>query len=243
MFRVFRRLPIVLSLLIILPVSLSWSGEVNVTWNPSDTATGYRLYRSTTAGEFSDSVDVGNSTEAAAEGLEDCTTWHFAASAYNAAGESALSSHVPTWPRAVIAQASPDQAEPGSQLSVVVSGMNFQPGDAIVFGDPAVQIDGISYDSCSQLTLSVTVAANANQGTVDLHVTHASGVGGVGSDLFSVALAVDETPPSISDLSAVDVGGTSAVIAWSTDELEIDSVSWSAKTTCCRCIGQRRYRF
>ena len=216
--RHFPLLPLHLFLALSLSITIASPGEVQVSWNPSATATGYRLYRSTVSGDFSDFVDVGNTTQAPADGLDDCTSWFFAATAYNAAGESGFSSQIETWPRAILTNASPDEAEPGSQAVVVVTGINFQAGDLVAFSGSAIQIDSVSVDSCSQLTLGVTIDEGAAPGPVDLNVIHASGVGGTGVGLFSVTAIDDGTEPVITSVQSADIDGTSALITWTTDE-------------------------
>jgi hypothetical protein len=213
-----RYLPLQLLLALSLAVTIVSAGEVQVSWDPSADATEYRLYRSTTSGDFSDFDDVGNTTETQANGLDDCTLWYFVVTASNAAGESGPSSEVATWPRAILTTASPDEAEPGSQAVVVVAGINFQAGDLVQFGDPAIQIDSVSVDSCSQLTLALTIDPAAVPGPVDLQVTHANGVSGTGIGLFSVIPIVDDTEPVITNLQVSDIDGTSALITWTTDE-------------------------
>lgn len=210
--------PLVLFLVLGLAATLSSAGEVIVSWDPSATASGYRLYRSTDPAQFVDFEDVGNSTQTVADGLDDCTSWYFAVTAYNAAGESGFSSVVETWPRAVPASASPGEVERGSQAVVVVTGVNFEPGDSLQLSGPGVQLDSASVDSCSQLTLGLTVEENATLGPVDLTVTHISGVAGSGTGLFSVILAVDESPPNITNMLVSGVDGTSASITWTTNE-------------------------
>ena len=91
---------------LILAISASFAGEVILSWNPSEGATGYQIYRGTSSGQYL-ATDVGNTIETTASGLADCTTWYFAVTAYNGAGESGYSSEASSWPRAVLASANP----------------------------------------------------------------------------------------------------------------------------------------
>lgn len=214
MFATYRRL---LSTFVVLAIasSAAAAGEVLVAWSPSSGASGYNVHAGTSSGVYPQTEDVGNTTQATQDGLTDCTTWYFAVSAYNSAGESVASEGVATWPRAVVSSANPAVVDPGTQTTVVVSGTNFRDGDAVSLSNPAIQIDSLSVDGCGQLSLGITVGLNASPGPVQLSVTHPSGVSGNGTVL---AISADVTPPIVSAVASSDVTGTTAVVTWTTDE-------------------------
>jgi hypothetical protein len=68
----------------ILPV-LAYSAEVTLAWDPNDEddLAGYKIYYGTSSGNYSTSVDVGNTTEYTITGLNDATIYYFAATAYD----------------------------------------------------------------------------------------------------------------------------------------------------------------
>jgi hypothetical protein len=68
----------------ILPV-LAYSAEVMLAWDPNDEddLAGYKIYYGTSSGNYSTSVDVGNTTEYTITGLNDGVTYYFAATAYD----------------------------------------------------------------------------------------------------------------------------------------------------------------
>ena len=71
----------------LLPVAGSvFGGSVKLAWDPvtSPAVAGYMLYRGTNAGNYTTSVDVGNSTTYEAMNLADGVTYHFAVTAYDA---------------------------------------------------------------------------------------------------------------------------------------------------------------
>lgn len=168
------------------------AGEVQLAWTPSPGSSGYKIYRGTTSGGYSSVIDVGNTVTASATGLADCMMWYFATSAYNAAGESGLSSEVSSWPRAVAQSAIPNEVESGSQGSIVLAGTNFMDGDTISLSQSGIAIDSVSVDSCYAMTLHVTVGAAAPIGPVNVVVTHPNGVTGTAMGLLTV------TSPSVS---------------------------------------------
>ncbi len=177
------------------------AGEVQVTWGQSATATGYKLYRGTAPGTYSSSSDVGNSLGASATGLTDCQTWYFAATAYNSAGESGFSGEVSSWPRPVLSSSNPAVVELGKQAVLAIAGTNFKVGDTFQFTNPGVQITAATVASCNQLSLTVSVAANAPTGPTNLIVTHTSGVAGTGVGLVIIS---PQTPPTVLATSPLD---------------------------------------
>jgi hypothetical protein len=68
----------------ILPV-LAYSTEVMLAWDPNDEddLAGYKIYYGTSSGNYSSSVDVGDTTEYTVAGLNDGVTYYFAATAYD----------------------------------------------------------------------------------------------------------------------------------------------------------------
>ena len=71
--------------------------DVQLAWNASTslTAAGYFLYCRSENGMYTNKIDIGNNTTASVSGLQEGQTYHFAVTAYNAAGvESAPSSDV-----------------------------------------------------------------------------------------------------------------------------------------------------
>jgi hypothetical protein len=214
----FYRRALCVAVPLLIAITTSLAGEVQLSWNPSAGATEYTVYRGTSSGQYSDSFGVGNATQTPVDGLGDCMAWYFAVTASNSAGESGHSTEVVSWPRAVLDQASPATADQGTQLDVVVSGTNFRDGDVIEITNPGVQIDAVGV-TCNALTLSLTVAADAPTGPADISVTHPSGVTGVGVGLLTIEVPpADETPPEITGVQATSVDGTSALITWTTDE-------------------------
>lgn len=166
--------------------SATLAGEVQLSWNPSSDSSGYKVYRGTSSGGYSSVVDVGNTTTSAINDLADCMTWYFATSAYNAAGESALSAEVSSWPRPGAVSANPDELEMGSQATIVIAGTNFRDGDTISFSQPGIVLESINVDSCFALTLNVSVTSEAPIGPVDVLITHPSGVAATALGLFAV---------------------------------------------------------
>jgi hypothetical protein len=68
---------------------LALGADATLKWDPSEGATGYKIYQSTDQGATWDAgVDVGNVTEYLYQGIPDTGLVMFRASAYNASGES-----------------------------------------------------------------------------------------------------------------------------------------------------------
>jgi len=181
------RLTVCCTVLVMIPLSFPVSaGDVNLSWDTSANASGYRVHRGTVSGNYSSSSDEGNTTSTTIPGLADCTTWYFAVTAYNTAGESGYSAEVSSFPRALLSTAAPSTVEQDTQTSITVSGLNFRSGDTVALSNPGVQIDSVSVSSCNVMILTVTADADAPVGAVDVTVTHPSGVAATAAGLLTV---------------------------------------------------------
>jgi hypothetical protein len=178
-----------------------WAGEVNLSWDPSANAAGYRVHRGTGPGDYSTPSDEGNTTSATIPGLADCVTWYFAVTAYNAAGESGFSTEVASFPRAWMNSAAPSNVEQGAETNITVSGLNFRPGDVVTVANSGVQVDAVDVSACNQLTLTVTVASDAPTGAADVTITHPSGVAATGVGLLMIedsgSVSVPDPPTGV----------------------------------------------
>ena len=70
------------------------AGDFNLVWDASPGATGYKLHYGTQPNQYTSTDDVGNVTQTTLSGLDDCSKWYFAVSAYNSSGESGYSNVV-----------------------------------------------------------------------------------------------------------------------------------------------------
>lgn len=105
------------------------AGDVNLTWDASATAAGYRMYVGTSSGVYGPPTETTN-TNGSLPGLSDGCVEHFTAvTAFNAAGESGFSSEVQFIPRPIVTGVN----EIGNLL---VLGTNFGPA-------VTVEVDGI----------------------------------------------------------------------------------------------------
>lgn len=177
------------------------AGSVNLLWNGSSGATGYKLYTGTSPGSYGTPVTLGSTTQTTISTMADCAPTYFAVSAFNAVGESAKSNEVSSWPRPSIGGVNPTQAERGQQVSVVLSGNNFQPGVTVQFGNPAITVNSVTRNACGQVTATITVGSTAAFGPVQVSAVNASGVTGVATSLFSIV----STPlPDVQNLRRTD---------------------------------------
>jgi len=197
----FSRRALCVALALLLTTTIASAGEVQLSWDPSANADGYRVYRGPSSGAYGPPTDVGNTTSTPVNGLDDCAPSYFAVTAYNQGGESIHSEEVSSWPRAVLTAASPTVVERGTAVAVVVTGTNFRDGDAIAFSNPGLQLTGLTIDACQQMTLSVTVASDAPLGATDVVATHPSGVAGTGNGLFTIS---PPAPPTVLATSPLD---------------------------------------
>lgn len=86
-----------LTLVAMLFTLMGWSATANFVWdaNPaSDAVTGYRIYWGPNSRTYTNNVTLGNVTTGSVTNLNEGDTYYFAATAYNAAGESDFSNEV-----------------------------------------------------------------------------------------------------------------------------------------------------
>ena len=79
-----------------------FAAQATLAWdqNPESDIAGYKIHYGTVSGNYQYDVDVGNSTSCTISGLTEGTKYYFAATAYNAAGESELSQEISYTPSA-----------------------------------------------------------------------------------------------------------------------------------------------
>jgi hypothetical protein len=197
----------------------SLAGELGVSWNASADASGYEVHYGTAPGDYPLTVDVGAATETSIDGLEDCRTWYFAATAYNAVGDAGLCNEDSSWPRPVVDGIAPASAVQGDSLTLTFTGVNFQAGTDVSFANPGVIVQSVTVVSCNEMNVAVSIEADAPPGSTGVEITNASGVSGSAGGLFAVeSSVVDTTPPVIGSIGTSGVTATSATITWSTDE-------------------------
>jgi hypothetical protein len=180
------------------------AGTVSIAWDPVvDTdLSGYRVYSGTTAGNYSQSVDVGNVTATTLD-LADCQTWYVAVKAYDAAGNESLeySNEVSGWARPRVTTVIPSAAEAGRTLDLTLDGANFQAGAIAEFANAGIVVNAVTVLSCNQLRVNVTIASGAAAGATNVDAVNPDSVFGTGVGAFSVQAAV---APQVSSTGPAD---------------------------------------
>jgi hypothetical protein len=187
---------------LLLGVSLpALAGSVDLVWDPSSGATGYKVHAGAATGSYGTPLDVGSSTQTTFSTMADCTATFFAVTAYNAAGDSGYSNEISSWPRPALASVNPTEAERGATISLVISGNNFEPGASVVVSNSGVTVNSVTRNSCGQITASITIGGSAPFGTGDVSVVNTNGVTGTSSGVFSV---VGSPLPNVDNLRRTD---------------------------------------
>jgi hypothetical protein len=84
-----------LILIISFPKDAQASSGVTLAWDPATDVAGYRLYCGTASGVYTQTLEVGNTTQTLVSNLVDGQTYFFAVTAYNSGGlESSPSNEV-----------------------------------------------------------------------------------------------------------------------------------------------------
>jgi hypothetical protein len=209
------------------------AGTVSLAWDPVNDPglQGYRVYYGTSPGNYTQNVDVGNTTTHTVSGLSDCTTWYFGIKAYDTAGnESAnYSNEVSGWPRPVVSTASPSSAEQGRRLDVTLSGANFNAGATVDFNDPTIIVNSVNVTGCNSLVADITVGSSSPIGGKNVDVINLDNTFGTGAGVFSVDAAV---APSVASTNPAD-GATGVSVSVQPDVTfseEMDPASITAST-------------
>jgi hypothetical protein len=201
-----------LALLTILFAVPALAGSISISWNPvADTdLAGYRVYYGTSPNSYSQNVDVGNVTSKTLTGLTDCTTWYVAVKAYDTTGNlsTTYSNEISGWPRPTLTSSNPTAAEQGRTLSLTLAGSNFQSGATVQFANGGVTVNSVTVNSCTQLTVNVTVGAAAATGAGNVDVTNTDQVFGTGTGVFTVQAAA---APTVASTAPID-GATGVAV-------------------------------
>jgi hypothetical protein len=195
--RYLPRVTLTLSFVCVLASLPAAAGTIGLAWDPVShpDLDGYRIYYGTSAGDYTDPIDLGTVTQHTLTGMSDCTTWYVAVKAFDTSGQEsdAFSNEVAGWARPTVVNATPSSGEPGQRLDITVTGTNFQPGATVELSDPDLQVHSVTVNSCSELVVDVTIGSGAAIGPVDIDVTNPDQVFGSGSGVFNVA----QVPPAI----------------------------------------------
>ena len=198
------------------------AGTIKLAWDPTPGASGYQIYYGTSPGNYSNVVDVGNTTQTTLTGIADCVDYYVAAKAYNGSGESAqFSSELAGWAAPRVTSNATLNATQGDQFTLDVTGFNFRSGAQLQVdtsdiptdqgGTPLVRVDNPSILDCNNAQALVTVEPTAGGramevGTFDfdVSVTNPSGVLGVRNTNLVVAYDVVRTDLNRSDTMTAD---------------------------------------
>ena len=172
----------------------TFAGEIQLAWDPTAGASGYKVYYGTSSGNYGSPVVVyGTSTTI--QGLQDCVSYYVAVKAFNAAGESPnYSNELTGWSRPSITSATPSTAVQGDQIVVDIMGANFQNGAAVDLGNPQVLLTSVTAVTCNHIQLLATVAPTgqgmraARVGRLNLTVENPDSVFGMRPEAFEVLI-------------------------------------------------------
>lgn len=177
------------------------AGQIDLAWDPSAGASGYKLYSGAQSGSYGSGLQVGNVTQTTFNSAPDCALSYFAVTAYNSAGESSPSNELASWPKPVLNGSNDPDGQRGERLTLVVSGNNFQPGASVTFSNSAITVNSVTVNSCGQITCDISVGGSAALGPVTITVANQSGIAASTTTLFSV---VGDPLPTVPNLRRTD---------------------------------------
>ena len=182
----------------LLVVSPAVGGTMSIAWDPviDPDPVDYRVYWGRAPGAYDQQRDVGPVLSTTLSGLVDCTVYHVAMKARDAAGtlSASFSNEVRGYPSPRATAVTPATAEQGQTLGITILGANFMTGATVRFGNPNITVSSVTVGSCSQLTASVVVGSAGAAGPTTIEVTNPDRVSGTSAGLFTVEAGI---PPSI----------------------------------------------
>lgn len=129
-----------------------------------------------------------------------------------------------------ITSISPTSGSTAGGTVVTITGANLGGATAVDFGStPATDVTASS--TASTTSLSATAPAQS-AGAVDVTVTTPGGTSATSSaDQFTYTAPATSTPPAISDINVSNVGSTTAMISWNTDQAAVGDVAYGTTTS------------
>lgn len=186
---------LITSIIIFILSSVSYGADVTLAWDPSpDLIDGYRIYYGTSSGNYTDSIDVGNTNQATITILIETTTYFFVARAYDTSGESGNSNEV-SWSYNVPDLIAPSINVTGpSRTSNQVITLNGTASDNQAVNEVTWENDrggsGIAQGTTSWTASNVILLEGVN--TITLTAKDTSG--NIGTT--SIQVTLDTTPPT-----------------------------------------------
>ncbi len=188
----------------------TFAGEIQIAWDVTPGASGYKVYYGTSSGVYGPPVVVSG-TSTTIQGLQDCVSYFVAVKAFNAAGDSPnYSNELSGWSHPSITSATPSTAMQGDQIVMDLVGANFLPGAVVELGNPHVNLTSVRTISCNQIQLLATVEPSgptlraALIGRFDLTVSNPDSVFGLKSEAFEVLINPSRFDINQSDAATTD---------------------------------------
>jgi hypothetical protein len=175
------------------------AGSMPLEWNPvtDPDVAGYKIYYGTASGSYGAPIDAGNVTTYTLGNLTDCSRYYIAVKAYDTSGNQSVvfSDEVVGLGTPATASVSPSTSERGQTLTVTVTGTNFDTGATASFLDPKITVTSATLLSCTQLRLTLAIAADASLGARTLEITNPDGSYVSRPSALQIT---DATPPTVS---------------------------------------------
>ncbi|MEJ6951312.1 cohesin domain-containing protein, partial [Natronospora cellulosivora (SeqCode)] len=122
--------------------------EVTLNWSSSSNADGYVVKYGTTSGNYSQTIDVGNTTAYTVSDLTNDTTYYFVVSAYNVSASSEDSNELSATPNVITLEIGIESADPGETVTVPVT-FSDVPEAGIQYTEVRVLYDGSVLEAIS----------------------------------------------------------------------------------------------
>jgi PKD domain/Purple acid Phosphatase, N-terminal domain/Fibronectin type III domain len=198
------------------------AGTISVAWDALShpNLVGYRVFYGTTSGTYSQTVDVGLTTQATLTGLTDCTTYYVAVKGRASDGSLSptYSSELSGWSRPTVTASNPTSIARGSTGSVTLTGTNFRTGATAFLSDASIVVNSVTVNSCTQAVVNLTVPATSGLGAKNVSVRNTDQTTGTGTGILTVTNAAPNgtiTAPSSS--ATITAGGTVTFAGSATD--------------------------
>jgi len=179
----------------------SLAGSVGLSWAPSASATGYRVFYGPSENNYyATPLYDGPATQTTINNgaLSGCTTWYFAVVAYNSAGASGYSNSVHGWTRPQVGSVGPTEVAQGTLAPLTVRGSSFEPGASVEFESAGSFIENQGGNCDAQCNCEIDLLATveptapgtrpAEVGSFTVTVSNPSGLSGTRSQAFEITM-------------------------------------------------------
>lgn len=204
----------------------SFAGTIKLRWDPvyESSLAGYKIYYGYESQNYTFVETVSKVTTHTLTDLNDCMTYYIAVTSYDYYGnESEHSNEVSGWPRPVINDTSPSEAEQGDQnVLVTFSGTNFDEGSKPGFDSSDIALNNYYINDCGEMIADISIEESptgkpAKTGLYSAWISNSNNIKGYSPTHFEIKLKISNL--DVNNDAIIDIFDYyELAICWGTQE-------------------------